>query len=57
MKTKKEKGVCKKFEKLTRLQQLEVLALAATLKSLQIASQQDQKSSFVQPDPADQEVR
>lgn len=57
MKTKKDKGVCKKFEKLTKLQQLEVLALAVTLKSLQIASQPDQQSFSALPDPADREVR
>ena len=57
MKNIKDKGVCKKFEKLTKFQQLEVLALAVTLKSLQIASQQDQQSFSAPPDPADQEVR
>ena len=57
MKTIKAKGVCKKFETLTKLQQLEVLALAVTLKSLQIASRQDQLSFSAQPDLTDQEGR
>jgi len=57
MTKKNSDGVRRKFKSLSKLQQLEVLALAVTLKSLQIAFRQDQLSSFVRPDPTDREVR